>query len=109
MKSLYNDKRYADCLYYGHMVLEMTLKANTVKKTKNQAPRTHNLLWLAELTKLKLSKEELEIIAETSTFNMDARYPDEKQVFYKKCTKAYTDKFYNPIISLYKKLCQSVN
>ena len=37
---------------------------------------------------------------------MEARYPDEKFEFYKKCTKTYTDRFYKPIISLHKKLCQ---
>lgn len=52
MKSLYENKRYSDCLFFGHMVLEMILKALTVQKTGNPAPKTHNLKYLSELAEL---------------------------------------------------------
>lgn len=109
MQSLYKGKRYSGCLLFGHMILEKALKALVVKATKKHAPKIHNLNRLAELSKLDFNDEEWDILAEADTFNMEARYPDEKLEFYKKCIKTYTDRFYKPIISLHKKLCQKVN
>ena len=109
MQSLYKGKRYSGCLLFGHMILEKVLKALVVKTTKKHSPKIHNLLRLAELSKLKFSDEEWDILAEADTFNMEARYPDEKLEFYKKCTKTYADRFYKPITSLHKELCQKVN
>ncbi len=106
MEGLYGLKRYSSCLFFAHLVLEKALKATVVRVTDEYAPRTHNLPHLAELAKLELSQEEKELLEEADTFNMEARYPDEKFDFYKKCTKAYTDRIYKPIVTLYKKLCQ---
>lgn len=108
MKSLYKDKRYADCLFYGHMVLEMVLKAHAVKKTKKQVVKTHNLHYLNELSALELKGAELELILDANSFNMETRYPNEKLEFYKLCTKKYTDLYYDRILSLHKKLCQKI-
>lgn len=87
MQSLYKGKRYSGCLLFGHMVLEKILKALVVKNTKNQAPRIHNIRRLAELAELNFSEEEMDFLSEVNTFNMEARYPDEKLEFYKKATK----------------------
>ncbi len=109
MQSLYQGKRYSGCLFFGHMTLEKILKALVVKATKDHAPRIHNLNRLAELSRFNFSDKEWDILAEADTFNMEARYPDEKLEFYKKCTLSYTDRFYKPIISLHQKLCQNVS
>ena len=106
MESLYADKRYFDCLYFGHMILEMALKALVVLKTEEYAPKIHNLKYLAELAKLQLSEKDWEFLGEVNNFNMEARYPNEKLEFYKLCNKSYTDHYYDQIISLYKKLCR---
>ena len=46
-------KRYNWCLFIGHLVLEKTLKALYVQVNNNSVPpKTHNLLKLAELSKL---------------------------------------------------------
>ncbi|MFH0820765.1 MAG: HEPN domain-containing protein [Candidatus Peregrinibacteria bacterium] len=106
MQELYSAKRYSDCLYYGHMILEMALKALAVRKIEKPVPKTHNLRHLIELAELDLGEDEIKLIAKANEFNMEARYPEEKMQFYKLCTKNYTDLFYKSIISLYKKLCQ---
>ena len=50
MVGLYKIKRYADCLFFGHLILEKILKALTVQATKDIAPRSHNLPYLAQLS-----------------------------------------------------------
>jgi len=50
----------------------------------------HNLLRIAELSNLNLSKEQKADFATITTFNISARYDDYKQTFYKKCTPEFT-------------------
>ncbi len=108
MKKLYESKCYADALYYGHMILEMILKAHIVIKTKKPALKIHNLRRLYEISGMKLEIDDIKLMVKVNEFNMETRYPDEKMEFYKLCTKSYTDKFYEPIIKLHKRLCQKV-
>lgn len=108
MKKLYESKCYADALYYGHMILEMILKAHVVKNTKKPALKIHNLRRLSEMAEAELEPDDIKLLVKVNEFNMETRYPDEKMKFYKLCTKSYTDEFYKPIIILYKKLCQKV-
>ena len=106
MQSLYKTKRYADCLFFGHLTLEKILKALVVKKTRNHAPYIHNLLKLTQIAGTILTDEDIKLLAQVNEFNMQARYPDEKLGFYKICTKSYTDNYYKPITLLYKHLCR---
>ncbi|MBI4994136.1 HEPN domain-containing protein [Candidatus Peregrinibacteria bacterium] len=106
MQSLYKTKRYADCLFFGHLTLEKILKALVVKETKNHAPYIHNLLKLAQIADTTLTDKNITLLAQVNEFNMQARYPDEKLEFYKICTKSYIDNYYKPIILLYKHLCR---
>lgn len=106
MNSLYKNKRYSACLFFGHLVLEKALKILVMKRIGEYAPRTHNLRRLAEISKLNLKLEELDFLAMANAFNMEGRYPEEKFDFYKICNKHYTDKFFPKIKKMYKRLCQ---
>lgn len=108
MMGLFRIKRYSDCLFYGHVVLEKILKALVVQKTKKQAPYTHNLARLAELADLDLTEQQLDLLDYFNRFNIRARYPDVKFEFYKMCTKVYTERYLKEIKRLYKFLCQKV-
>lgn len=106
MKSLYASRRYADCLFFGHLTLERVIKAYVVKTTKEHAPRSHNLPYLVKLGGLHLDVRELELLEDVDTFNMAARYPDTKLSFYRKCTKKFTTPYHHAIISLHRKICR---
>lgn len=108
MLGLFKIKRYSDCLFYGHIVLEKILKALVVQKTKKQAPYTHNLGRLAELAHVDLTEKQLDLVDDVNRFNIRSRYPDAKLEFYKLCTKTYTEKYLKQIKDLYKFLCQKV-
>ncbi len=105
MDQLYASKRYADALFFGHLVLECALKALVVRTTRDHAPRTHNLLELARHAGVQLDSSALALLAEVNEFNQAGRYPDQKFSFYKLCTKSYADRYYRPIINLYEQLC----
>ena len=78
----------------GQMVIEKLLKALYAKKNKNApyAPKSHDLLYLAEKIGIELAEEQKISLDTISDFNMNARYDDYKKEFYAKCTDEYTEK-----------------
>lgn len=90
MENLFKSKDYSWALFIGHLVIEKLLKAYYVKTVADDPPWIHNLLRIAEKTDLPLTEEQKDLFLLITTFNINTRYPDYKQEFYKKCTKEYT-------------------
>lgn len=82
------DLSYA--LFFGHLALEKSLKAIYVQRKGEHAPPIHNLHRLAKLAGLKMTDTQIECLLLVTSFNIEARYPDIKRAFRKKCTKEYT-------------------
>jgi HEPN domain-containing protein len=106
MRSLFESKRYDASLFFGHIVLEKILKALIANNVGEHAPRTHNLPHLAKISGVILEDDESELLEEVSEFNIEARYPEWKLEFYRRCTLSYSRKYFMAIESLYKKLCR---
>ena len=75
-----------------HLATEKILKALVVKATGQHAPYTHDLVRLAKLTEIILTKKQSDYLSTINEFNIEARYPEWQRVFYKKATKKYTEK-----------------
>lgn len=90
MKNLFLSKSYNWSLFVGHISIEKLLKAIFVKKREKHAPITHNLLKLADLCNLKISNEFSDWLDIITTFNINARYDDYKNAFYKTCSKEFS-------------------
>lgn len=99
-KHLYENKDYPQCLFWGHLVLEKILKGIIVKEKNQQAPYSHDLVFLASKTKLQLNKEKRDQLNEIATFNQFGRYDNEMINFLQKCTPEYTKKYFNKIQQL---------
>lgn len=91
MESLFTNGHYVWALFVGHLVIEKLPKATYIKRVDEQVPRTHNLLAIAEKMELELNDEQKSHMDEITGFNIRARYPDVKQRFYKKATRAFTE------------------
>ena len=85
-------KKNTWCLFMGHLVIEKLLKALYAKNNRNApyAPKSHDLLHLAEKTELELTDRQEDLLDTITRFNMNARYDDYKKEFYLKCTDEYT-------------------
>ena len=57
---------------------------------------------------LKLSEDIAEELDLVTSLNINTRYPDDKFVFYKKCTKEFTNRQISIIEELYKWLLSQV-
>ncbi len=104
-ESLFMAEKYNWCLFIAHLVLEKMLKATFVLSNDNNVPpRTHNLVKLAELSFLELTDEDLEFFDEVNSFNLEARYPDYKNKFHKKCNRDFTENYFEKIKAQYSRL-----
>ena len=92
MKILYKNKKNNYCLFFGHLFIEKLLKAIYAKKNKSApyAPKSHDLLYLAEKAELKLTENQENLLDTITGFNMNARYDNYEKDFYLKCTNEYT-------------------
>jgi len=86
MQNLFDNGHYIWALFLSHLVIEKLLKACHVKNVDAYYPRIHNLIEIAAKATLKLSTEQKVFLAELSTVNLRARYPDYKNRFQKKAT-----------------------
>ena len=100
MIHLYNSKDYHWSLFIGHLVIERLLKAIVVKKTNSHAPFIHDLRRLAKFSGIEFNDDNKRLLDTITTFNLNARYDDYKQDFYKKCTSEYADIWISSIKTL---------
>ena len=82
---------YSYALFFGHLAIEKLLKAKYVEKHKDHAPPIHNLLRLAKLAEITIPEDKIDVLIEISAFNIEARYPDIKRAFRKKCNAEYAE------------------
>lgn len=108
MQHLFDAGDYSYSLFFGHLVLEKTLKAYFVKINNEHAPYTHSLTYLSEKSNLNLTSLQLSLLEEVNQFNLEARYPDKKFEFYKICTKDFTSSYIAKIEEFYKWLLTQI-
>ncbi len=81
-----NNKRKHFALFLGHLYIEKLLKAVYVKKINQVPPYKHDLYILASKCCIELTNKQIENLKIINEFNIQVRYPDYKNEFYKKCT-----------------------
>lgn len=99
---LFDKEDFSYSLFFGHLAVEKLLKAIYVTRKREQAPYIHNLDRLAEMSDIQLTEEQQERLIRISRFNLEARYPDEKRTFRKRCTEEFTSKELAVIEEVYK-------
>lgn len=93
MRNLINSRDFSWALFLGHLVIEKLLKAVYIRRVQKHPPFTHDLLRLASKLDLELPDGYDEWLDAITTFNINARYDDYKQNFYKLCTSEFTNEW----------------
>ncbi len=83
------------------MSLEKLIKGLVVAATKETPPKIHDLILLAERAKLVLDDDLTTKLGVFNSFNLEARYPDYKLAFYKRCTKDFTAEQFAQVEEVY--------
>lgn len=97
---LFEKGDYSYALFLAHLTVEKTLKALFVSMRDDVPPFTHRLPYLAEKAGVALNDEQLELLETVTDFNLEARYPDEKFSFQKRCTLDFTKHYLNKVEEL---------
>ncbi len=63
-------------MFFCHLVIEKAIKAHVVKTTRDVAPRSHNLIYLAEKAELQFSEEDEIFLGILMKYQLQGRYPD---------------------------------
>lgn len=101
-ETLFQSEKYDWCLFLGHLVLEKALKAVFVADHDNaHPPRTHNLVKLMQVSTLHVEASAYIWLDEVNDFHLEARYPDFKKSFSKKCTRPFTESHLNKIKEMF--------
>lgn len=93
MNNLFKSKDYVWALFIGHLVIEKLIKAVAIKNGISTIPKVHDLNKLFKKAKLEVDTKLEDVLDAITAFNIEARYPDYKREFYKKCTKEFTNKY----------------
>ena len=84
-----HDYHYA--LFFGHLYLEKLMKALVVQVREEHAPRSHNLIYLAERASLTISDSQREILARVNKYNLETRYPADREALHDFYTSEFTE------------------
>ena len=85
--SMHEAGKYLYSVFMCQQGMEKVLKALYLKKFSNEAPFSHNLIYLQGLLDLGLLDERLELLAELTAFYIEGRYPSYKEKLSKIVTK----------------------
>lgn len=102
MLDLLKTKNYHWSLFMGHLVIEKLLKALYIRITNQFPPMIHDLRRICEKANIELTQEQIIILDSITRFNLNARYDDFKQEFYRLCTPEFTLKWIEEIKALRK-------
>ncbi|MFH0725147.1 MAG: HEPN domain-containing protein [Pseudomonadota bacterium] len=97
MTHLFDKGDYTWSLFIGHLVIEKLLKAMYVYQVDITPPFIHDLVRLAEKSKIYLTEDQRDFLDTVSTFNLQARYDDYKMAFHRKCSQAFAEKWIDQI------------
>lgn len=89
VQNLFEKEDYVKALFFGHLYLEKLLKAIIVQHSGAHAPYGHSLHALAGKANLTLTTDQLVLLRRVTDYNIEARYPDWKLEFKKKCTREF--------------------
>ena len=107
-RHLFEKGDYAYSLFFGHLAVEKLLKANYAAEFDETPPYTHRLAYLAEKASLDLTEEQLGLLETITDFNLEARYPDEKFSFKKRCTREFAHEWLEKIEEIKKWLLRLI-
>jgi HEPN domain-containing protein len=93
-QGLWKLKRYDACLFYCHLVLEKLLKGLVTQATQATPPYVHDLVTLLERTNIEAEADRVALLVKFTSFNLRCRYPQDKEDFYKMCTREFSEVYF---------------
>ena len=87
---MFHGRRYIYAIFMCHLALEKALKGLYVIRFKELAPKTHNLIYLAEKINLTIPAPMYNSLFTLNRVSVPTRYPEDLQKMVKSYSKAKT-------------------
>ncbi|MCB4791359.1 MAG: HEPN domain-containing protein [Elusimicrobia bacterium] len=94
-KAMLKTRRYIYAVFMCHLSVEKALKGIYTKVLEKDAPKTHNLIYLYEQTKLQMPDEILRFVNNLNDLSIPTRYPDELKSMMVNYNKDRTQKIFD--------------
>lgn len=88
-EAMYQTQRWLYVAFMCHQAIEKTLKAYWCGTCEDDPPYTHNHMRLADGCGLydRMSDEQKDFLDKVTNFNIEARYPEDKDDLYRRLSK----------------------
>lgn len=73
---LIEKRKFWQGMFFVHLALEKAMKSRVIGRSKNDAPKIHNLVRLAELAGLDMTEQQEEELGEFNKYCTQGRYHD---------------------------------
>jgi HEPN domain-containing protein len=69
-------KKYIEGMFFCHLCIEKILKALVVKQTENIPPKTHDLFYLLDTSKITTTDDQVSFMQILMKYQLEGRYPE---------------------------------
>ena len=73
---LISSGKYIEGMFFCHLCIEKIIKALVVKQIQDIPPRSHDLFYLINLTKLDFTEQQSEFMQILMKYQLEGRYPE---------------------------------
>jgi HEPN domain-containing protein len=73
---LIRESRYIHGLFFCHLAIEKGFKAHVVKATGRIPPKSHNLIYLLDISKIEFTESNEDFLGILMKYQLEGRYPD---------------------------------
>ena len=94
-KAMFKTRRYIYAVFMCHLAIEKVIKGNYSKIIKKDPPKTHDLVYLSELTSLDLTEDCTKFLDSLNDLSIPTRYPDELEKLVQQYSRERTKKILN--------------
>lgn len=92
-KAMQEKGRYLYVLFCCQQAVEKRLKALVIKTTQTFPPKLHDLIRLADLTKIDLNAEQKIFLRKLTNYYIETRYPEETEELSRKLTERLSERY----------------
>ena len=93
VKQMFETGRYVYVIFMCHMAIEKALKAIVCEETDKVPPKTHDLIYLTGLGKVKLNPDLLDFIGMINNAGIVTRYPEDLSKLVSSYPKSIAQKY----------------
>ena len=107
-KQMLKAGRYVYVIFMCHLAIEKALKAIICEETNKVPPKTHDLIYLVDLGKAKISGDLLDFVGIINNAGIVTRYPEDLSKLISSYPKEITKKYLSRTLEVIKCIKQDI-